>query len=53
MHLASTRTEELLLGTLIFFMVVRYLLADGPTWPEPLELYTVVDLVLRAVNRKP
>jgi hypothetical protein len=53
MHLASTRTEALLLSTLIFFMVVRHLLANGPTWPEPLEVYTVVELVLRAVKRKP
>ncbi len=53
MHLASTRTETLLLGTLILFMVVRHLLANGPMWPEPLELYTIADLVLRAANRKP
>jgi hypothetical protein len=53
MHLVSTRTEALLLGTLTFFIVGRHLLADGPTWPEPLELYTIVELVLRAAKRKP
>jgi len=53
MHLVNTRTEALLLGTLIFFIVVRHLLANGPKWPEPLEVYTIVELVLRAANRKP
>ena len=53
MRPASTRTETLLLGTLVFFIVVRHLLAKGPTWPEPLEIYTIVELVLRAANRKP
>jgi hypothetical protein len=53
MHLASTRTEALLLGTLFIFMLVRHLLGNGPLWPEPLEVYTIVELVLRVANRKP
>jgi hypothetical protein len=52
MHPASTRTEALLLSTLIVFMMVRCFLANGPVWPEPLEVYAIVELVLRAANRR-
>ena len=52
MHPANTRTEALLLSILIVSIVVRHFLANGPVWPEPLEIYTVVELVLRAANQK-
>jgi len=53
MHLPSTRTEALLLSTLVVVMLVRHLAVNGAGWPEPLEIYTIVELLLRVAKRKP
>jgi hypothetical protein len=50
LHPANTLTERLLLGTVMLYMVVRHLLANGPAWPEPLEIYAIADLALKAAN---
>ena len=47
------RRDLLLLSALAFFIVIRHLLGEGSKWPEPLELFTMIELAIKVANRKP
>jgi len=53
MHPVEKRRTMLLLFALAVFILMRHLSGSGPKWPEPLELFTVIELAIKVAGRKP